>query len=147
MLGLDAARFKMSPPLAAEPHRQALIEGLRDGTLDCIATDHAPHHPAEKEVPFPAAPNGVIGLETAFPALVLGLVESGVVPLELIVERMTAGPARAFGLTATADRGRSRGRPRALGPARALDGDRETTCARAAATARSSAARCRGAAC
>ena len=50
-------------------------------------------------MPFPAAPNGVIGLETAFPALVLGLVESGVVPLELIVERMTAGPARAFGLT------------------------------------------------
>ena len=100
MLGLDAARFKMSPPLAAEPHRQALIEGLRDGTIDCIATDHAPHHPAEKEVPFPAAPNGVIGLETAFPALVLGLVESGVVPLELIVERMTAGPARAFGLPA-----------------------------------------------
>ncbi len=100
VLSLDAARFKMSPPLAAEPHRQALIEGLRDGTLDCIATDHAPHHPAEKEVPFPAAPNGVIGLETAFPALVLGLVESGVVPLELIVERMTAGPARAFGLTA-----------------------------------------------
>jgi dihydroorotase len=98
VLGLDAARFKMSPPLAAEPHRQALVEGLRDGTVDCIATDHAPHHPAEKEVPFPAAPNGVIGLETAFPALVLGLVEGGVVPLELIVERMTAGPARAFGL-------------------------------------------------
>jgi dihydroorotase len=98
VLSLDAARFKMSPPLAAEPHRLALIEGLRDGTIDCIATDHAPHHPAEKEVPFPAAPNGVIGLETAFPALVLGLVEPGIVALELIVERMTAGPARAFGL-------------------------------------------------
>jgi dihydroorotase len=98
VLSLDAARFKMSPPLAAEPHRQALIEGLRDGTVDCIATDHAPHHPAEKEVPFPAAPNGVIGLETAFPALVAGLVEPGIVGLELIVERMTAGPARAFGL-------------------------------------------------
>ncbi|HEY3614766.1 MAG TPA: dihydroorotase [Gaiellales bacterium] len=98
VLSLDAARFKMSPPLAAEPHRQALVEGLRDGTIDCIATDHAPHHPAEKEVPFPAAPNGVIGLETAFPALVAGLVEPGIVPLALIVERMTAGPARAFGL-------------------------------------------------
>ncbi|MDX6619983.1 MAG: dihydroorotase [Gaiellales bacterium] len=98
VLSLDAARFKMSPPLAAEPHRQALLEGLRDGTIDCIATDHAPHHPAEKEVPFPAAPNGVIGLETAFPALVAGLVEPGIVALELIVERMTAGPARAFGL-------------------------------------------------
>jgi dihydroorotase len=99
VLTLDAARFKMSPPLAAEAHRQALIEGLRDGTIDCIATDHAPHHPAEKEVPFPAAPNGVIGLETAFPALVHGLVEPGIVALELIVERMTAGPARAFGLS------------------------------------------------
>ena len=98
VLTLDAARFKMSPPLAAESHRQALIEGLLDGTIDCIATDHAPHHPAEKEVPFPAAPNGVIGLETAFPALVHGLVEPGVATLELIVERMTAGPARAFGL-------------------------------------------------
>ena len=98
VLTLDAARFKMSPPLAAEPHRQALIDALRDGTIDCIATDHAPHHPAEKEVPFPAAPNGVIGLETAFPALVAGLVEPGVVTLELIIERMTAGPARAFGL-------------------------------------------------
>jgi dihydroorotase len=98
VLTLDAARFKMSPPLAAEPHRQALIAGLRDGTIDCIATDHAPHHPAEKEVPFPAAPNGVIGLETAFPALVAGLVEPGVIALQLIVERMTAGPARAFGL-------------------------------------------------
>jgi dihydroorotase len=98
VLPLDAARFKMSPPLASESHRRALVEGLRDGTVDCIATDHAPHHPAEKEVPFPAAPNGVIGLETAFPALVHGLVEPGVVTLELIVERMTAGPARAFGL-------------------------------------------------
>ena len=98
VLTLDAARFKMSPPLAAESHRQAIIEGLLDGTIDCIATDHAPHHPAEKEVPFPAAPNGVIGLETAFPALVHGLVEPGVATLELIVERMTAGPARAFGL-------------------------------------------------
>jgi dihydroorotase len=98
VLSLDPARFKMSPPLAAEHHRQALVEGLRDGTVDCVATDHAPHHPAEKEVPFPAAPNGVIGLETAFPALVHGLVEPGVVSLELIVRRMTAGPARAFGL-------------------------------------------------
>ena len=95
---LDAMRFKMNPPLRAEADRQALIEGLRDGTIDCIATDHAPHHPAEKELPFPAAPNGVIGLETAFPALVLGLIEPGIVPLEVIVERMTAGPARAFGL-------------------------------------------------
>src|SRR3982074_1744682 len=86
------------PPPASGPPRRALGEGLRDGTIDCIATDHAPHHPAEKEVPFPAAPNGVIGLETAFPALVLGLVEPGLVTLELIVERMTAGPARAFGL-------------------------------------------------
>ncbi len=124
MLTLDAARFKMSPPLASESHRRALIEGLRDGTVDCIATDHAPHHPAEKEVPFPAAPNGVIGLETAFPALVHGLVEPGVVTLELIVERMTAGPARAFGLPRPRLAVGMRGRPRAVGSARALHRER-----------------------
>ena len=76
---LDAARFKMSPPLAAEPRPAgARSRRLRDGTVDCIATDHAPHAPEEKEVPFEAAPNGVIGLETAFPALYTGLVEPGV---------------------------------------------------------------------
>ena len=96
--GLDAARFKMSPPLAAEAHRAALVAALADGTIDCVATDHAPHHPAEKEVPWEAAPNGVIGLESAFPALYAGLVLPGVLPLATLITRMTEGPARAFGL-------------------------------------------------
>ena len=95
---------------------------MRDGTIDCIATDHAPHAPEEKEVPFEAAPFGVIGLETAFPALYTGLVEPGVLALETVVERMTAGPARAFGLAGRGIAvGRAR-RPRALGPRRALGG-------------------------
>ena len=91
--------MKMNPPLRAETDRAALIEALADGTLDCIATDHAPHRGDEKEQPFQQAPFGVIGLETAFPAVYTHLVEPGLVPLTTVVERMTAGPAAAFGLT------------------------------------------------
>jgi dihydroorotase len=86
-------RFKMNPPLRSERDRQALISGLRDGTIDCVATDHAPHAHHEKEVPFEEAPMGTTGLETAFSALYTDLVEPGVLPLELVVERMTAGAA------------------------------------------------------
>jgi dihydroorotase len=95
---LDASRAKMSPPLRAATDRAALIEALADGTLDCIGTDHAPHRDHEKEQPFAQAPNGVIGLETAFPAVYTHLVEPGLVPLAAIVERMSVGPAAAFGL-------------------------------------------------
>ena len=91
------ARFKMNPPLRAEPDRQALIAALRSGTLDCIATDHAPHSIEEKEVPFEEAAMGVTGLETAFAVLNTELVEPGVLELETIVERMSAG-ARVYGL-------------------------------------------------
>ena len=94
------ANVKMSPPLAAEDDRRALVDGLRDGTLCCVATDHAPHAREEKEVPFEAAANGVTGLEVAFAALYGGLVAPGVVPLQTLVERMTSGPCRAFGLAA-----------------------------------------------
>ena len=66
--------FKMNPPLRAEADRQALIEALRSGTIDCVATDHAPHAREEKEQPFELAPMGVTGLETAFAALHTGLV-------------------------------------------------------------------------
>jgi dihydroorotase len=89
---------KMNPPLRAASDRTALIEGLKDGTITAIATDHAPHARHEKEVPFEAAPFGVTGLETAFAALYTHLVEPGIVPLETILERMSAGPARAYGL-------------------------------------------------
>jgi dihydroorotase len=84
-------RMKMHPPLAAEDDRKALIEGLRSGTIDCVATDHAPHAREEKEVPFEQAPMGTTGLETAFAALHTGLVLGGLVELGLLVERMTAG--------------------------------------------------------
>jgi dihydroorotase len=89
--------MKMNPPLRAEGDRQALIAALRSGAIDCVATDHAPHAREEKEQPFEPAPMGVTGLETAFAALHTGLVVTGLVSLELLVERMTAGGA-PFGL-------------------------------------------------
>jgi dihydroorotase len=76
---------------------QAIKEGLRDGTIDVIATDHAPHAAQEKQQEFAAAPNGLIGLETAFP-LTLALVEEGVLSLEAAVAKLTTGPAQAFSL-------------------------------------------------
>ena len=88
----------MNPPLRSESDRTALIEALKDGTITCIATDHAPHARHEKDVPFEAAPFGVTGLETAFSALYTHLVEPGLLPLQTILERMSAGPARAYGL-------------------------------------------------
>ncbi len=94
---LDPNRFKMNPPLRSEADRQALIEGLRDGTIECIATDHAPHEPEEKEVPFEQAAMGVTGLETAFAAIHTDLVLPGLLDLALVVERMSGG-AEPFGL-------------------------------------------------
>jgi dihydroorotase len=90
--------LKMNPPLRAEEDRQALIEGLRDGTIGAIATDHAPHAAYEKEVPFEEAPFGVTGLETAFAVLNTRLIEPGVLPLATVLERMSTGPARIYGL-------------------------------------------------
>ncbi len=90
-------RLKMNPPLRSEQDRRALIDGLRDGTIDCIATDHAPHAREEKEVPWEEAPMGTTGLETAFAALHSELVLPGVLPLSLLVEKLSAGAA-LFGL-------------------------------------------------
>jgi dihydroorotase len=98
VLTLDS-NFKMNPPLRSEDDRQILIEALRAGVLDCVATDHAPHAREEKEQPFEAAPMGVTGLETAFAALHTELVLPGVIGLELLVERMTAG-GEPFGIPA-----------------------------------------------
>ncbi len=89
---------KMNPPLRAEEDRAALLEALRDGNISSIASDHAPHARHEKDVPFEAAPFGVTGLETAFSALYTYLVAPGLVPLETLLERLSAGPARAYGL-------------------------------------------------
>ena len=93
------SRFKMNPPLRSGPDREAVIEGLRTGVIDCIATDHAPHSREEKEAPFEEAPMGVTGLETAFAVLYTDLVLPGVLSLELLVERMTAG-GEPYGLRA-----------------------------------------------
>ncbi|MBA2641655.1 MAG: amidohydrolase family protein, partial [Actinobacteria bacterium] len=89
---------KMNPPLRAEEDRQSLISALRDGSIGAVATDHAPHARHEKEVPFEEAPFGVTGLETAFSALFTHLVLTGLLTLETLLERMSAGPARVLGL-------------------------------------------------
>jgi len=94
--GTDA---KMAPPLRTKADIDALRAGLADGTIDAIATDHAPHHRDEKEVEFESAANGIVGLETALP-LALRLVADGVADLPTIVARMTVGPARVLGLPA-----------------------------------------------
>ncbi len=86
-------RFKMNPPLRTEGDRRALVEALKSGVIDCIATDHAPHAHHEKEVPFEQAPMGTTGLETAFAAVYTELVLSGELELETVVERLTAGAA------------------------------------------------------
>jgi dihydroorotase len=96
VLELDT-RMKMNPPLRAQDDRRALIQGLRDGTIDCVATDHAPHARDEKEVPFEEAPFGTTGLETAFAALNTELVRPGLLALDVLIERMTSA-AQLFGL-------------------------------------------------
>jgi dihydroorotase len=96
--GLDS-HFKMNPPLRSEDDRQALIDALRSGLIDCVATDHAPHSREEKEQPFELAPMGVTGLETAFASLHTGLVLPGVIELPPLLERMTCG-GEPFGIPA-----------------------------------------------
>lgn len=98
VVGLDPARHKMNPPLRDQSDRQALVDALVDGTIDCIATDHAPHAPNEKEAPFEEAPFGVTGLETAFAACLTHLVQPGHLDLALLVRRMGADAARVLGL-------------------------------------------------
>jgi dihydroorotase len=88
---------KMNPPLRTWQDVQAIKEGLRDGTIDVIATDHAPHAPQEKQQEFTEAPFGIVGLETAWP-LTIALVEEGIVDLETAVAKLTTQPAKAFGL-------------------------------------------------
>jgi dihydroorotase len=88
---------KMNPPLRQDIDIQAMKEGLRDGTIDVIATDHAPHATQEKQLQFDEAPFGIVGLETALP-LVLGLVDEGVLSLEEALRKLSRAPAEAFGL-------------------------------------------------
>lgn len=88
---------KMNPPLRSEADRLAIVEGLQDGTLDCIATDHAPHAPMEKETPFDLAPNGIIGLETSL-SLSLRLVHEKLLTMAEMVRLMSKNPARILGI-------------------------------------------------
>ena len=94
----EDGRFKMNPPLRSAADREALIEGLIDGTVDMIATDHAPHSAEEKSRGLRGSPMGIVGLETAFPLLYTNLVRPGIISLERLVQLMSTAPRRRFGL-------------------------------------------------
>jgi dihydroorotase len=95
------SRFKMNPPLAAREDRDALLAGLADGTVDCIATDHAPHEPALKDVEFDRAAFGILGFETAIALSLEQLVHTGRISLMRMIELFTTGPARVLGMERT----------------------------------------------
>lgn len=94
----EDGRFKMNPPLRSAADKQALIEGVQDGTIDVIATDHAPHSAEEKARGLKGSAMGVVGLETAFPVLYTKLVKTGVISLERLVQMMSVCPREIFGL-------------------------------------------------
>ncbi|MBQ9748251.1 MAG: dihydroorotase [Clostridia bacterium] len=98
----EDGRFKMNPPLRSAQDREALVEGLLDGTIDMIATDHAPHSADEKSRGLAKSAMGVVGLETAFPVLYTGLVKKGILPLEKLVSLMSDAPRARFGITSDA---------------------------------------------
>lgn len=99
----DDGRFKMNPPLRTAADREAIREGLIDGTIDMIATDHAPHTAAEKSLGFAGSAFGIVGLETAFPVLYTSLVRCGILSLEKLVELMSTAPRRRFGIGPSAE--------------------------------------------
>lgn len=90
--------FKMNPPLRSEVDRIALIEGLQDGTIDCIVSEHAPHISQDKDVPFEIAPNGIIGLETSVGLILTELVNKGIISLSQMIEKMSINPRKLLGL-------------------------------------------------
>ena len=94
----EDGKWKMNPPLRAEEDRLALIEGIKDGTIDCIATDHAPHSAEEKSRGLEKSAFGIVGLETAFPLMYTHFVKTGIITLERLVELMSTNPARIIGL-------------------------------------------------
>ena len=99
----EDGRFRMNPPLRSRADREALVEALLDGTIDMIATDHAPHSAEEKSRGLAGSAFGVVGLECAFPVLYTGLVKTGILPLERLVALMAAAPRERFGIPARAD--------------------------------------------
>ena len=94
----EDGRFKMNPPLRDRTDREALVEGLADGTIDCIATDHAPHSAEEKSRGLEKSAMGVVGIETAFPVVYTYLVKTGLVPLETVLKALTVNPCQRFGI-------------------------------------------------
>ncbi len=99
----DEGRFKMNPPLGDRDDRDAVLEGFLDGTVDMLATDHAPHTPEEKAGGLRGSLMGVVGLEPAFPVLYTALVRTGITPLDTLAERMAFAPRRRFGLAGEED--------------------------------------------
>lgn len=99
----ESGNFKMNPPIRSEEDRQALIKGLQDGTIDMIATDHAPHGSEEKSRGLENSLMGIVGLETAFPVMYTYLVKKGIITLERLIELMAINPRRRFGLEETDD--------------------------------------------
>lgn len=99
----DEGRFKMNPPIRSKEDRDALIEGIKDGTIDCIATDHAPHTADEKSRGLKGSAMGVVGLETAFGVCYTQLVKTGIISLERLVQLMCLNPRRIFGLEVEGD--------------------------------------------
>ena len=96
MMLKEEGRFKMNPPIRSEEDRLALVEGLKDGTIDCIATDHAPHSAEEKSKGLEKSAMGVVGIETAFPVVYTKLVKTGIVPLETVIKALTDNPKQRF---------------------------------------------------
>ena len=94
----DDGKWKMNPPIRSAEDRDALVEGVLDGTIDMLVTDHAPHSREEKAKGLLGSAFGIVGLETAFPVLYTKLVKTGIVPMERIIEMMTAAPRRRFGI-------------------------------------------------
>ena len=103
----EHGRFKMNPPLRDEQDRLALIEGIKDGTIDMIATDHAPHSAEEKGRGLEKSMMGVVGIETAFPLMYTHFVETGVITLEKLIELMSINPRKRFGIGGGTDEGQS----------------------------------------
>ena len=101
----EEGRFKMNPPLRDKSDREALLAGLIDGTIDMIATDHAPHSAEEKGRGLEKSAMGVVGLETAFPLLYAKLVKTGILSMETLMERMHFAPCRRFGIESALDSG------------------------------------------
>ena len=94
----EEGRFKMNPPLRSKEDREALVEGLKDGTIDMIATDHAPHSEEEKSRGLEKSAFGIVGLETAFPLMYTKLVKTGIITLEKLVDLLVWNPRKRFGI-------------------------------------------------